>query len=195
MPGNRYGKSMNSGRRDDREQGAASIFGRPAREDEQQWRQHRWEQDVRTAGRGIGGRLGPHDRGHYGAEHGYGGFQGDYGGGSDQGGFGGRGESRGASLNFSTATPERDRGHDPNYRIWRERQLAEFDRDYEEYRRERQQQFDSEFESWRRSRAQRGGTRRESGPAGESVASSGAAHEVTETAAATRGRPKGRSKK
>lgn len=50
----------------------------------------------------------------------------------------------------------RDRGspphHDPDYRNWRDRQVASFDRDYEEYRRERQGRFHDDFESWRTNR-------------------------------------------
>jgi hypothetical protein len=42
--------------------------------------------------------------------------------------------------------------HDPNYRQWRDRQIADLDRDYDEYRREHQSKFDQEFASWREKR-------------------------------------------
>lgn len=44
--------------------------------------------------------------------------------------------------------------HGDDYRGWRERQLAEYDRDYDEYRRENQSRFDSEFGQWREKRRQ-----------------------------------------
>lgn len=46
----------------------------------------------------------------------------------------------------------RDAGHDPSYRSWRDRQLADLDRDYDEYRREHQAKFESEFGNWRSNR-------------------------------------------
>lgn len=46
----------------------------------------------------------------------------------------------------------RDRGHDPHYEEWRNRQLSELDRDYDEWRREHQSRFDEEFGRWRTQR-------------------------------------------
>lgn len=45
-----------------------------------------------------------------------------------------------------------NRGHDPNYRSWRDRQMEAFDREYEDYRREHQSRFDQDFSGWRRNR-------------------------------------------
>ncbi|MET0270084.1 MAG: DUF2171 domain-containing protein [Sphingomonas sp.] len=42
-----------------------------------------------------------------------------------------------------------DRGHDPHYRSWRDRQIEAIDQDYDEYRREHQSKFESEFTGWR----------------------------------------------
>jgi hypothetical protein len=42
--------------------------------------------------------------------------------------------------------------HDPHYREWRDRQIADLDRDYDEYRREHQSKFDREFGTWREKR-------------------------------------------
>ena len=45
-----------------------------------------------------------------------------------------------------------ERGHDPHYAKWRERQMAALDRDYDEYRREHQTKFDRDFGAWRDTR-------------------------------------------
>lgn len=45
-----------------------------------------------------------------------------------------------------------DRGHDPSYRSWRDRQIEAIDRDYDDYRREHQSKFDNEFTGWRNRR-------------------------------------------
>ncbi len=45
-----------------------------------------------------------------------------------------------------------DRGHDPSYRSWRDRQIEAIDRDYDDYRREHQAKFDNEFSGWRNRR-------------------------------------------
>ena len=53
---------------------------------------------------------------------------------------------------------------DDNYRQWRDRQIAQFDREYEDYCREHQQQFEQDFDRWRGSRLTEGG---ESGQYGD----------------------------
>ncbi|MBC7985267.1 MAG: DUF2171 domain-containing protein [Sphingomonadaceae bacterium] len=62
----------------------------------------------------------------------------------------------GAPYAFGGVGDERDtaRRGDDQYRGWRERQLAEYDRDYDEFRRENQSRFDSEFGQWRDKRRQ-----------------------------------------
>lgn len=42
--------------------------------------------------------------------------------------------------------------HDANYRSWRDRQMAAFDRDYHDYRRENQSKFETEFSGYRTQR-------------------------------------------
>ncbi len=101
-------------------------------------------------------------------------FAGDYYGGGGYGSFaggGGYGAPRRAGSDYGAgrgagatsawglgANSEQDGwGRDPNYRSWRDRQMADFDRDYHEYRTENQGRFDSEFATWRQNRqTQRG---------------------------------------
>jgi hypothetical protein len=68
-------------------------------------------------------------------------------------GYGGAGFGSSAREHAIRRQAER-RHHDPHYRDWRARQMAEFDRDYEEYRRENQSRFDSEFSAWRSRRGE-----------------------------------------
>ncbi len=47
---------------------------------------------------------------------------------------------------------DRNRGHDPEYHGWRQRQIEALDRDYHDFRREKQQHFNQQFEGWRNER-------------------------------------------
>lgn len=193
MADDRYGKEPSSRDRHPRAR-RTSIFEQLGAEDERRRRPYGWRGENRADDEGA------HDRGHYGAEHGYGGFQGDYGGGRDQGGFGGQGDYRRGRLSFSAGSRPSETGQDRQYRVWRDRQLAELDRDYAEYRRERQQQFDSDFESWRSSRgridasAQGQEAQRQSKPAESDAQAGSTAPTDAGTSAASRGRGRSRSK-
>ncbi|MEH3106311.1 MAG: DUF2171 domain-containing protein [Sphingomonas fennica] len=104
------------------------------------------------------------DGSRYADSYGYGSFSGGggYGGGGGSRRYGsdyGAGRGAGATSTWGLgANGDHDGwGRDPNYRSWRDRQMAEFDRDYQEYRTENQGRFDSEFGSWRQTRqTQRG---------------------------------------
>jgi hypothetical protein len=50
---------------------------------------------------------------------------------------------RGTSQRFT------ERGFDPQYGEWRQRQIDSLDRDYDEYRRENQSRFERDFAGWR----------------------------------------------
>ena len=77
---------------------------------------------------------------------------------SSRGGYDrGRDDSRtygqGSASNYGVSGVDRGHVHDENYRSWRDRQMADYDRDYEDYRRENQSRFESDFSNWRTTRA------------------------------------------
>jgi len=122
--------------------------------------------------RGYGQSSGDRDRGQYASrddQRSYGGGGGYRGGerGYDGrfGGDGGRGGSTwgrdasygGAGTFGATSGPSwQERGSQDdqhaNYRSWRDRQMAEYDRDYADYHRENQSRFETEFGQWRQTR-------------------------------------------
>lgn len=117
--------------------------------DEEAERRRRWDERVqeredarRYADGGRYADTSRYGRGYIGSG-GYGG--GDY----------GAGRGAGATSTFGLGGGS---GHDgwgtvdPNYRAWRQRQLAELDRDYDEYRRENESRFQHDFGSWRSNR-------------------------------------------
>lgn len=102
----------------------------------------RYAQDEYERSRGSGyGRGTAHD---VGAASAYGWSSPDYG--------AGRGAGATGNWGLGAGHDRSDWGHDPSYRSWRERQIADLDRDYADYRREHQNRFDSEFAGWRRNR-------------------------------------------
>ena len=101
----------------------------------------------------------------------YGGNYGSWGGGAAYGGYSGGGDAAlggggyspsdygagrgaGATSNWGlgAGNDRADWGSDPNYRSWRDRQMADLDRDYQEYHQENRQKFHNEFSNWRQNR-------------------------------------------
>lgn len=126
----------------------ASWFG----DDDAERRRERDRFDEARGQRGWYGQMRDEDdryayRGRDPAERSYRPLTGDY-------GRSERTADRGASQRDFGRVRD-DRGNDPHYRSWRDRQMAELDRDYDEYRRENQSRFESEFGNWRQQRMQK----------------------------------------
>lgn len=64
---------------------------------------------------------------------------------------GGIGSAIGAAAGaaFGSRDQNNERGHDPHYAAWRQKQIDQLDSDYDDYRREHQSKFDNDFSGWR----------------------------------------------